>query len=63
MFEYSPITEEEMDNHISGLDPKKNGGCIPTKLLKELRHVVRKPLTEIWNNEVIRDKIFRINQN
>ena len=29
-----------------------------TKLLKEMHHIVRKPLTDIWNQEVIKDKTF-----
>ena len=57
-FEYLPITEEEMDKHIMALNSKKNGGCIPTKLLKEMHHIVRKPLTEVWNEEVINSKTF-----
>ena len=42
MFEYLPITEEEMEKQIAALDSKKNGGCIPTKLLKEMCHIVKK---------------------
>ena len=57
-FEYLPITEEEMDKHIMALNSKKNGGCIPTKLLKEMHHIVRKPLTDVWNEEVINSKTF-----
>ena len=57
-FEYTPITEAEMDDQIAALNSKKNGGCIPTKLLKEMHHIVRKPLAEVWNNEVIKDKTF-----
>ena len=57
-FEYLPITPEEMEKHIAALDAKKNGGCIPTKLLKEMRHIVKTPLAEVWNEEVIKGKIF-----
>ena len=53
MFEYLPITEEEMEKHIKSLDSKKNGGCIPTKLLKEMCHVIMKSvhivLTSIYH--------------
>ena len=60
-FEFSPITAEDISKEISlldQLDPKKNDGCIPTKLLKELRHVVSKPLAEVWNTQLIRNKTF-----
>ena len=57
-FSYSPITQKEIENEIAALDPKKNGGCIPTKLLKEISPLVSKPLANIWNTQLIRDKIF-----
>ena len=57
-FEYLPVTPDEMDKHIVALDSKKNGGCIPTKLLKEMHHIVKTPLAEIWNEEVIENKTF-----
>ena len=57
-FNFSPISYKEIEEEISALDPKKNGGCISTKLLKEVRSVVSKPLAEVWNSEVIRDKTF-----
>ena len=60
MFDYLPITEEEMGKKINALDPKKNGGCIPTKLLKEMCHIVKKPLTDVWNEEVIKSKTFSL---
>ena len=57
-FNYSPITAKDMQNEIAQLDSKKNGGCIPTKLLKDLTHIVSKPLAEVWNTQLIRDKTF-----
>ena len=47
-----------MDKYISALDSKKNGGCIPTKLLKEMHHIAKTPLSNIWNEEVIKGKTF-----
>ena len=47
-----------MDKHIAALDSKKNGGCIPTKMLKEMHHIVKTPLADIWNEEVIKSKTF-----
>ena len=57
-FEFSPITHKDIEDEIGALDPKKNGGCIPTKLIKELRYVISKPLAEVWNIQLIRDKTF-----
>ena len=58
LFDFSPITAEDIDKQIGSLDPKKNGGCIPTKLLIEMRHMVSQPLADVWNNELLKDKIF-----
>ena len=58
VFDFLPITAEDIDEQIGALDPKKNGGCIPTKLLIATRHIVSKPLAEIWNEEVIKGKTF-----
>ena len=57
-FQYLPITPDEIDKQISALDSKKNGGCIPTKILKEMHHIVKTPLAEIWNEEVIKNKTY-----
>ena len=57
-FHFSPITADDIDKQIRNLDPRKNGGCIPTKILKEMRHIVSKPLAEIWNTELIKNKTF-----
>ena len=57
-FDFAPITAKDIDSEIGNLDPKKNGGCIPTKLLKEMRHIVSEPLAEVWNSQLIRDKTF-----
>ena len=53
-----PITHKDIEREIGALDPKKNGGCIPTKLLKEFRYIISKPLAEVWNIQLIRDKTF-----
>ena len=57
-FDFSPVTAKDIDSEIGNLDPKKNGGCIPTKLLKEMRHIVSEPLADVWNTQLIRDKTF-----
>ena len=57
-FDYSPITYKEIENEISALNPKKNGGCISTKLLKEICPMVCKPLANIWNTQLIKNKTF-----
>ena len=57
-FDFSPVTAKDIDSEIGNLDPKKNGGCIPTKLLKEMRHIVSEPLADVWNSQLIRDKTF-----
>ena len=38
-FNFAPITAKDIDSEIGNLDPKKNGGCIPTKLLIKMRHI------------------------
>ena len=38
-FDFAPITAKDIDSEIGNLDPKKNGGCIPTKLLIKMRHI------------------------
>ena len=57
-FNFSPVSYKEIEDEIAALDSKKNGGCISTKLLKEVRSVVSKPLAEVWNSQVISDKTF-----
>lgn len=46
-----------METEIGNLDPKKNGECVPSKLLKEMRHIVSEPLAEVWNSELIRSSL------
>ena len=58
VFNFAPITAEDINKQIGALDPKKNGGCIPTKLLIATRHIVSEPLAEIWNEELIKNKTF-----
>ena len=58
VFNFSPITPEDIDDQIKVLDPRKNGGCIPTKLIIEMQHMVRQPLADIWNTELLNEKVF-----
>ena len=60
-FHFLPVTTEYMDEQLLALDPKKNGGCIPTKQLKEMHHIVSNPLAAIWNTEVLRKKYSLVN--
>ena len=57
-FNFSQVSHKEIEVEISALDSKKNGGCISTKLLKEVCLVISKPLAEVWNSQIIRDKTF-----
>ena len=58
MFDFVPITAEDIDEQIGLLNPRKNGGCIPTKMLIETREIVSMPLAEIWNAELIKNHTF-----
>ena len=57
-FEFLPVTVEDMEKELGALNSKKNGGCIPTKQLKNMKHIVSKPLTEIWNNECVKNRVY-----
>ena len=57
-FQFSPITAEDIGKEIKMLNPQKNGGSIPTKILIEMRHIVCQPLADIWNSEIIEGKNF-----
>ena len=57
-FYFSPITAAEMEKKIASLNPKKNGGDIPTKLLRDIRSIVCQPLAEIWRTQCVEKKIF-----
>ena len=57
-FYFSPITAAEMEKKIASLNPRKNGGDIPTKLLRDIRGIVCKPLAEIWRTQCVEKKIF-----
>ena len=57
-FEFSPVTYEEMEKELGALNSRKNGGCIPTKQLKKMKHIISKPLAEIWNKECVYGKIY-----
>ena len=58
IFEFLPVTAEDMEKELSALNSKKNGGCIPTKQLKKMKHIVSKPLTDIWNNECVKNRQY-----
>ena len=58
-FYFLPITADEMEKKIAALNPKKNGGGIPTKILRDVRKIVSGPLAEIWREQCVVRKIFR----
>ena len=47
-----------MEKKIASLNPRKNGGDIPTKLLRDMRGIVCKPLAEIWRTQCVEKRIF-----
>ena len=49
-FSFSPVTPEDLKKIIDSLNPKKNGGSIPTKQLKEVSDIACVPISEIWNS-------------
>ena len=51
-FEFYPVTTEDMEKRLAALDTSKNSGCIPTRVLKQVRHIVSKPMVEIWTLNV-----------
>ena len=55
-FSFSSVSAVDIHNEIKALDPKKNGGTIPTKQLKVVRDIVSGPIAAIWNSEVIQKK-------
>ena len=59
-FTFSTVTENDMLKQIEKLNTKKAGTFknIPTKLLKDSKFEVAKPLMEIWNEEVVLNKKF-----
>ena len=59
-FSFSRITAEDIRNEIKNLDTKKSGTFrdIPVKPLTQVCEVVCEPLAEIWNEQVIKNKIF-----
>ena len=62
MFTFSQVTAAEMLLEINNLDDKKAGTFmnIPVKRLKEVGDIVAQTLTEIWNNELIKNKKFAV---
>ena len=57
-FYFVPITVTDMEKKIASLDPKKNGGGIPTRILRDMRSIVSKPLAEIWKKQCVENKSF-----
>ena len=57
-FEFLPVTTDDMEKELSALNSRKNGGCIPTKQLKKMKHIVSEPLADIWNNECVKNKLY-----
>ena len=59
-FSFSSVTPNDVKNEINALNPKKNGGSIPTKQLKEVSDIVSESISVIWNTEIITKKKFPI---
>ena len=59
-FNFSNVSEDEMKKETEKLNPKKAGTFknIPTKILKEMKDIVSKPLAQIWNTEIVLNKKF-----
>ena len=57
-FHFRPITAAEMEKKIAALNPRKNGGEIPTKILREVRQIVSEPLSKIWGEQCVKRKVF-----
>ena len=57
-FSFSPVTPEDIKKVIDSLNPKKNGGNIPTKQLKEVSDIACVPISVIWNTEIVINHIF-----
>ena len=59
-FSFSEVNADEMKSEIMNLKTNKAGTFmnIPAKQLKQVCEVVCEPLKEIWNEEVIKNKIF-----
>ena len=36
-FHFLPVTADEMEKKIAALNPRKNGGCIPTRILRNMK--------------------------
>ena len=47
-----------MEKKIAALNPRKNGGEIPTKILREVRQIVSEPLSKIWGEQCVKRKVF-----
>ena len=47
-----------MEKKIAALNPRKNGGSIPTRILIDMRSVVSKPLAAIWKEQCVEKRDF-----
>ena len=59
-FSFSQVNSDDVKQEIKHLNNKKTGTFlnIPTKQLKETMDIICEPLKNIWNNEIIQNKIF-----
>ena len=57
-FYFRPVTADDMEKKIAALNPRKNGGCIPTKIIMDMREIVSKPLSSIWNIQCVGNRIY-----
>ena len=59
-FSFSRVTEKEMIRQIEVLNTKKSGTFmnIPTQKLKDAKEEIAKPLTLIWNEEILGNMKF-----
>ena len=62
LFSFSHVTAKEMLLEINSLDNKKAGTYmnIPVKRLQDVGDIVATVLTQIWNEEVIKNKKFAV---
>ena len=57
-FHFLPVAVEDMEKQIAALNPRKNGGCIPTRIIKDMRSVIGQPLSDIWNKQCVLNKTY-----
>ena len=59
-FTFSKVGISDIELEIGNLNTKKVGTYlnIPTKIMKQVQHVISEPLMNIWNKEIIASKKF-----